>query len=77
VCYGLLMRYHKAVPISRPEADFIISSPTSSLNECVVIEDDGDWYDVRRMTECELTDFIETLQRARLSALAAGSMAPH
>lgn len=71
------MRYHKAVPISRPEADFIISSPTSSLNECVVIEDDGDWYDVRRMTEYELTDFIEALQRARLSALAAGSMMPH
>jgi hypothetical protein len=71
------MRYHKAVPISRPEADFIISSPTSSLNECVVIEDDGDWYDVRRMTEYELTDFIEALQRARLSALAARSMTPH
>lgn len=71
------MRYHKAVPISRPEADFIISSPTSSLNECVVIEDEGDWYDVRRMTEYELTDFIEALQRARLSALAAGSMMPH
>jgi hypothetical protein len=77
MCYTRAMRYHKAVPITRPEADFIISGPTTSLNECVVVEDNGQWYDVRRMTERELADFVETLQRARLAAIAAGSITPH
>ncbi len=77
MCYRLTMRYHKAVPITRPEADFIISGPTTSLNECVVVEDDGQWYDVRRMTERELTDFVDTLHRARLANIAAGSTTPH
>jgi len=77
MCYRLAMRYHKAVRITRPEADFIISGPTTSLNECVVVEDDGDWYDVRRMTESELADFVDTLQRARVAAVVAGSVTPH
>jgi hypothetical protein len=71
------MRYHKAVRITQPEADFIISGPTTSLNDCVVVEDEGDWYDVRAMTERELDDFVEGLQRARIAALAAGSVTPH
>jgi hypothetical protein len=71
------MRYHKAVPITRPEADFIISTPSKSLNECVVVEDDGQWYDVRRMTERELTDFVDTLHRTRLANVSAGANAPH
>ena len=71
------MRYHKAVPISRPEADYIITTSSSSLNDCVVVEDDGQWYDVRRMTERELTDFVDTLHRARLANVAAGSTTPH
>jgi hypothetical protein len=71
------MRYHKAVPITRPEADFIISRPTTSLNDCVVVEDGGQWYDVRRMTERELTDFVDALHRARLADPAAGSNTPH
>jgi len=77
VCYTLAMRYHKAVPISRPEADFLISTPSPSLNECVVVEDDGQWYDVRRMTEHELAAFVDTLHRARLANVAAGAKAPH
>jgi len=71
------MRYHKAVSITRPEADFLISTPSESLNECVVVEDDGRWYDVRRMTERELTDFVDALHRARLANVEAGSNAPH
>ncbi len=71
------MRYHKAVPITRPEADFIINKPTSSLNECVVVEDDGQWYDVRRMTERELSDFVDALHRARLANDAANPTTPH
>jgi hypothetical protein len=77
MCYTPAMRYHKAVRITQPEADFIISGPTTSLNECVVVEDGGDWYDVRRMTEQELADFVDGLQRTRLAAVAAGSVTPH
>jgi hypothetical protein len=71
------MLYHKAARITRPEADFLISTPTPSLNECVVVEDAGVWYDVRRMTEKELADFVECLHRARLADTAAGSGTPH
>jgi hypothetical protein len=53
------MLYHKATLITRPEADFIIRKPTSSLNSCVVVECFGKWYDVRRMTESELADFLD------------------
>jgi hypothetical protein len=71
------MLYHKAIQITRPEADFIIRHPTSSLNECVVVECFELWYDVRRMTESELAAFLETLHRAHLADIAAGSITPH
>jgi hypothetical protein len=71
------MRYHKAISISRPEADSIIGKPTTSLNECVVVEDFGNWYDVRRMTEDELADFVDHLHRARIADVAAGLLTPH
>ena len=71
------MQYHKATLITRPEAEFIIKNPTSSLNECVVVECFELWYDVRRMTESELTDFLDTLQRAHLADITAGSITPH
>jgi hypothetical protein len=71
------MRYHKAIAISRPEADSIIGTPTASLNECVVVEDFGNWYDVRRMTEDELADFVDHLHRARIADVVAGLLTPH
>jgi len=76
-CYTPFMRYHKATRITRPEADFIIRTPTPSLNECVVVEVSGTWYDVRRLTENELADFVDTLQRAHDADVAAGVLAPH
>lgn len=71
------MRYHKAAAISEPEANYIITHPTTSLNECVVIEHFGQWFDIRRMTEKEVEDFIADLTRARNADLAAGLLAPH
>lgn len=71
------MQFHKATLITRPEADFIIRNPTSSLNECVVVECYELWYDVRRMTEGELGDFLEALHRDHLADIAAGSITPH
>lgn len=71
------MRYHKATPITAPEARYIIEHRTSSLNECVVIEHFGEWFDVRSMTEQELEDFIADLGRARSADLLAGLTAPN
>ena len=71
------MRYHKATAITEPEADFIIKHQTSSLNECVVIEHFGQWFDIRRMTEKEVEDFIYDLGRARNADVAAGLVTPH
>jgi hypothetical protein len=71
------MRYHKAIRITRPEADYIISTSTTSLNESVVVEVDGEWYDIRRMTQREVTAFVENLQRERMADIKAGSTTPH
>jgi hypothetical protein len=62
------MLFHKAIAITRPEADFLIKTATTSLNACVVVECFGKWYDVRRMTENELTSFVDSLNRAHLDA---------
>jgi hypothetical protein len=77
VWYPRLMRYHKAILITRPEADYIIHNPTSSLNDCVVVECFEAWYDVRRMTESELSDFVDTLHRERLADISSGLLTPN
>jgi glycerol-3-phosphate dehydrogenase len=74
VCF---MRYHNAIAISRPEADFIIKTQAESKNNCVVVEVGGKWYDVRRMTEDELNNFVEHLQRQHAEDTRAGSPNPH
>jgi hypothetical protein len=71
------MRYHKATQITQPEARYIMEHKTSSLNECVVIEHFGQWFDVRGMTEQELEDFIADLVRARNADVLAGLIDPH
>jgi hypothetical protein len=70
------MLFHKATAITRPEADFLIKSATSSLNACVVVECFGKWYDVRRMTESELADFVDSLNRAHLDSTGL-AVTPH
>jgi hypothetical protein len=71
------MRYHKAMRISRPEADFIIDAGASSRNDLVVMSHRGEWYDVRRLTEKELDDFIGDLLRTEIGNLRAGCIVPH
>jgi hypothetical protein len=48
------MRFHKSKKISAADAERLIETPTSSLNDSVVISFDEDWYDVRLMTPREL-----------------------
>jgi len=43
------MRYHKAISITKAEADFLIDGPTPSVSDCIVVESFGRWYDVRHM----------------------------
>jgi hypothetical protein len=61
------MRYHKAVAITKLEADYIIASGSASLSDIVVLSHNDDWYDVRGMTRAELTAFSEDLQRKELA----------
>ena len=57
------MRYHKAVAISKLEADFIIANASALPSDIVVLSYNDDWYDVRGMTRAELVAFSEDLQR--------------
>lgn len=71
------MRYHDMTMITRPEADFIIKSSPSSRNTCVVLNHSGKWYDTRRMSDKDLADFVDDLQRADLALETAGRSQPH
>ena len=62
------MRYHKAVAITKPEADFIIENGSASLSDIVVLSYNEDWYDVRAMTRAELVAFSEDLERKEFAA---------
>ena len=66
------MRYHKATPICKVEADFIAETSLSSRNENVVICHGEQWYDVRALTEKELEEFVADLLRAQLDELRSG-----
>ena len=57
------MRYHKAVAITKLEADFIIENTRASASDIVVLSYNDDWYDVRGMTRAELVAFSDDLQR--------------
>jgi len=71
------VRYHKAIEISRPEADFIIATTTSSRGDVVVMSHADKWYDVRSMIGRELDEFVADLLRAEAADLQAGCLTPH
>jgi len=62
------MRYHKAVAITKLEADFIIANTSASPSDIVVLAHNDDWYDVRGMTRDELLAFSDDLQRKEFAA---------
>jgi hypothetical protein len=74
---GTTMRYHKAIKISRPEADYILHTGARSLNELTVISHHEQWYDVRPLTEKEVHAFFEDLMRTDLAKLQAGWITLH
>jgi hypothetical protein len=71
------MRYHKAVPILKVEADFLASTSARSRNANVVIRHGEQWYDVRALTEKELQEFVTDLLRVQLDEVRSGLIAPH
>ena len=71
------MRFHKASKITAEAAKELIGTPTSSLNENVVISHNSDWYDVRAMTQRELDDFVNDLLGSERAALESGLITPH
>jgi hypothetical protein len=71
------MRFHKSKKISAGDAEQIMESATSSLNEHVVISHNDDWYDVRGMTNAELEAFVTDLLRAEKAAIESGLITPH
>jgi len=66
MCYTHGMRYHKAVEITQPEADSIITIGGVSLTDTVVISHGDKWYDVRSMTRAECEAFVADLARAEI-----------
>jgi hypothetical protein len=73
----LNMRFHKSKKVSAPDAERIMETASSSLNEHVVIAHNDDWYDVRLMTSSELQDFVADLLRAEASVIEAGLIRLH
>jgi hypothetical protein len=65
------MRFHKAITISKPEADFIIETGTAAKSDVVVVSRGDKYYDVRTMTHSEVDAFVADLARAEHAALAA------
>jgi hypothetical protein len=71
------MRFHKAKKISKAEADLIIETTTSSLNDNVVICHVDTWYDVRMLTSRELDALVSDLLRNESADAQAGLQTPH
>jgi hypothetical protein len=65
------MRYHKAIALSKPEADFLIETGTSSESGVVVISRGDKYFDVRAMTHAEVDAFVADLARSEHAEEAA------
>jgi len=71
------MRYFDATEITRPQADHIRLTSDESHSNILVISLGTRWYDVRRLTEKELRDFVDQLMREELEVIRAGCDTPH
>jgi hypothetical protein len=72
------MRFHKAILISKPEADFIIETGTAAvaLSDIVVVSRGDKYYDVRTMNHAEVDAFVADLARAEHAADEARQALP-
>lgn len=72
-----LYKTAKAKPITEAEARYIISHGTATSSEWVVIQHNDEWFDIRGMTQTEIMDLVEELDRKLAAELAAGIENPH
>jgi hypothetical protein len=72
------MRFHKAILISKPEADFIIGTGTAAVaqSDTVVVSRGERYYDVRGMNLAEVDAFVADLARAEHAAEEARMALP-
>lgn len=70
-------RFRKAKPITEAEARYVISHTTNSSGEWVVIQYRDQWFDVRGLTEAEIADCLDDLDRKWAADIASGSANPH
>lgn len=71
------MRYHKVTSISSLDAICILDSAWLSLNPSPVVELFDRWFDIRRMTDSEVKNFIDDFMREIADAVHAGIIKPH
>lgn len=69
--------FKKAKLISEAEARYIIAHATKSSSEWVVIQYMDQWFDMRALTEAEVADLLDDLDRKWAAELAAGIANPH
>ena len=70
------MRYHKAVEVTKPEAEYIIATGTSIHAGVVVISRGDKFYDVRALNRYEVEAFVADLARAEHAELEAEKSLP-
>lgn len=70
------MRYHKAVEVTKPEADFIIATGFSAHADVVVISRGDKFYDVRALSRTEVEAFVADLARAEHAEIEAQRSLP-
>jgi hypothetical protein len=70
------MRYHKAIEVTKPEADFIIANGNSAQSDIVVVSRGDKFYDVRALNSYEVDAFVADLARAEHAALEAETSLP-
>ena len=63
--------------ITEAEARYIIAHAATSANEYVVIQHFDEWFDVRGLTDAEVADTLEDLDRERAAIVASGVNHPH
>lgn len=71
------MRYHKAIEITKVEADSIIAKTGASPTGVVVISHRDKWFDVRAMSLAEVEAFAADLERLEIAAEIARTALPN
>jgi hypothetical protein len=67
----------KAKAVSAAEGQYIIDHATGSTSKWAVLQHKDQWFDVRGMTQKEISRLIDDLDRAWNEELVAGILLPH